>query len=146
MPSIWPADLARRVGDRVHVSVGPALRHRVGDLRQGAAAGGVSDVGVGGGSVAYPVAVDVPALVVEAGEEYDDRAVGARRRAVDVRLRDAYAVLDLELELEFGLVVVELEAGLAAVSVSTPPAGVVTSWLPVSVALNFCPPFRRCQP
>src|SRR5438128_6108586 len=100
--------------DGVDVGVGPAVGHSLLQLSERGAAGIVLGVRGGGGRVADPVAVDIPAFVVEAGEEEHDRAVLALGPAVDVRLRHALAVLDRQVEVELRLSAVELEIGFAA--------------------------------
>src|SRR5688572_10330642 len=90
-----------RPGHGVHVDIDQAAAGRVGDLCQRVAArrGGEDDVGVGHRGVGDPLAVDVPAVRLEAGEEDDDRPVHAGGSAVQVSLCDPYALFDDQLVL-----------------------------------------------
>ena len=72
------------------VDIDHAVAGGIGDLRQRVAAWRrfEDDVVVGHCGVGDPLAVDVPAVRLEAGEEDDDRPVAAGGSAVKMTLRD----------------------------------------------------------
>ena len=90
----------------MHIDIGIAATHRLGEFSHRGAACRVDNTSIGDRRIADPFAINVETRSMESGQENDNWAILSGWRTMNVRLRDAYTLVDPQLELNPGFRIV----------------------------------------